>query len=118
MEHRWGERIEWARPVRLHVRQHHIIHGRILNLSVSGAYIATADHVPAHAYVDVELDHYPCVAQSRPCLIPAHVVRRTARGIAIEWNNFSPRAIRAAIAELRAQVEQDVRPDPTEHAAA
>jgi hypothetical protein len=51
-------------------------------------------------------------------LIPAHVVRRTARGIAIEWNNFSPRAIRAAIAELRAQAEQDARPNATEHAAA
>ena len=98
MEHRWGERIEWGGLVRLHIGPHRTVHGRIVNLSVSGAYVATADRIPAQAYVDVELDHFPCREGSKPCLIPAHVVRRTARGVALEWNNFSPRAIRAAIA--------------------
>ncbi len=108
MEHRWGERIELDLPVRLNVRSRSVAQGRITNVSLSGALVATSERVRSQAYVDVEFN----LTRSRTSKlyhVPAYVVRRTESGIALEWREFAPRAIRALFALVRARVIRETR---------
>ena len=97
MEHGWGERIELDLPVRLNTRSGCLAHGLILNVSLSGAFVATRERVPSQAGIDVEFNLMRS-RSSKLYLVPGYVVRRTEEGIALEWREFAPRAARALIA--------------------
>lgn len=97
MEHRWGERIELDLPVRLNIQSRRVARGQILNVSLSGAFVATSEHVPSQATVSVEFSLMRSRSR-KPHRVPAYVVRRTESGIALEWREFAPSAIRALIA--------------------
>ena len=103
MEHRWGERIELDLPVRLSIQSRCVARGQTLNVSLSGAFVAPGGHALPHASVDVE---FSLMRSRSPKLyrVPAYVVRRTESGIAFEWQEFAPRAIRALFALTRARL--------------
>ena len=84
MEHRWGARRVIGQPVELHRRGADPLLGRIVDLSVSGAFIHTDGAVPPLARLEVVIDGIA---------VPAWVVRRTAGGIGVEWCQFAPSAI-------------------------
>ena len=108
MEHRRGEHIEIDLPVRLNIRCGCAPDGQILNVSLSGAFVGTSEHIPAQANIDVEfmLMHS---RSSKLYRVAGYVVRRTENGIALEWQEFAPRAIRALFALLQARIIRQTR---------
>ena len=97
VEHRWGERIALDLPVRLSVRARFVAQGRISHASLSGAVVSTSERIPPQTYIDVELN-LSGLRRPKAYRVQAFVVRRTALGIALEWCEFAPWAIRALIA--------------------
>jgi hypothetical protein len=105
MEHRWGQRFEVAFEVRLHLRSPYAPRrGSMVNISASGAFIGTNVAIPLLSWIQVELLIPVEVGQS-PVLLPACVVRRTRKGIGVEWCE----AESLVVANL---VEKHVNPDP------
>lgn len=96
MEHRWGSRIAVHVPVRLDLPAA-TSPGCLVDLSVSGARIrSSARPAPlTFLYVSV-LPSHPH-ARGRPLHIPAHVVRWTANGFAVEWQALAQAAVRALL---------------------
>jgi hypothetical protein len=93
MEHRWGQRATVDIPVRLSVLLYAIRAGRILNLSVSGAWLRSDFELPVCAQLDVAFGSTQASEQwSVP--IPAYVVRTFRTDIGIEWCDFSPAQVR------------------------
>jgi PilZ domain len=92
MEHRWGERVGVDIPVRLTAHPFAVRHGRLMNLSVSGASIkADFDLRPlSRIQVVIELPHRSrCEAPS----IAAYVTRTSKDSVGIEWCEFAPPAV-------------------------
>jgi PilZ domain len=91
MEHRWGNRHDTNKSVRLRTAGGAAAQGRVLNVSVSGAFVST--HLPApvlsHIQVSFEVGHW----DGEPATIDAQVIRRTAQGLALEWTEFAPEAV-------------------------
>jgi hypothetical protein len=116
MEHRWGERVEVNRAVRLRRAPAVIGWGRLTNVSLTGAYVETSLPLPPLTYVEVE----PLGHDGAGERLGAYVVRGTSAGAGLEWcepeeaqgvwaglneaEPPSPRAVneRRAIAEHRA----------------
>ncbi len=112
MEHRWGERVGVDLPVRLTANPFSVRHGRLTNMSVSGASIkADFDLRPlSRIQVVIELPHKTrCEAPS----IAAYVARSTKEGIGIEWCEFAPAVISEMLATLAARPYMRLRrPEP------
>jgi hypothetical protein len=84
MEHRWGRRQSSDLMVRFYIRSGTTGIGRLLNISSTGAYMATTAHLRPFSLVYLE----PAAAsfweiQSRR--IAASVVREDAGGVGLEW---------------------------------
>jgi hypothetical protein len=78
MEHRWGERIRLNVPVRLFSADSASESCLLRNASTSGAFIETEESFSVLKPVEVELPD--------GSLASAYVVRRTARGVGVEWS--------------------------------
>jgi len=83
MEHRWGKRCRVDLHMSLRVGGETIV-ARVRELSLSGAYLATAVEVGAGHSLSIEL----AGGELPPVL--AWVVRRDANGLAVEWQEFAP----------------------------
>jgi hypothetical protein len=84
MEHRWGRRESTDIMVRFYARSGTTGIGRLLNISSTGAYMATTAHLRPFSLVYLE----PAAAsfweiESRR--IAASVVREDAGGVGLEW---------------------------------
>lgn len=112
MEHRWGRRIVVRVPVRLIAESGESATGQTENVSISGAFIRTAELVPLWIRLEVEFAP-PDGLTERPERIAAHVTRRTREGLGIEWDELAPHTVRALLVpkELRVMREacQDTR---------
>jgi hypothetical protein len=92
MEHRWGERVKVALPVRIHAACGLVGSGLVIDFSVSGALIATTLPVTLLSQVQVAFR----AEQGRGTLHDTHrgrtfaaqVVRRNSAGFAVEWFEF------------------------------
>jgi hypothetical protein len=99
MEHRWGERVGLDLPVRITAHPFSVRHGRLINLSVSGAMIK-ADYdlrVLSRIQVVIEMPHR---TRSEAPSVAAYVTRSTKAGIGIEWCEFSPVVVSELLASL------------------
>lgn len=88
MDHRWGRRQPTDVAVRFVAKAGMTGTGRVLNISSTGAYLET--HVPLRLLSLVYLEPDTSVSgdDTRRC-VAASVVRRDARGVGLEWCDFS-----------------------------
>jgi hypothetical protein len=82
MEHRWGQRHDTNIPVYVFAGPATGGAGRLLNISCSGAWLETTAPLRLHAVVHLETLDGRVPAGMRSS---ATVVRRTARGVGLEW---------------------------------
>jgi PilZ domain len=97
MEHRWGKRSALDIGVRLRLGSGAVDTGRLVNASLSGAFVRTGHCLPGFTRVVVELDR-GAARQSVPQRIPAYVVRVAPDGLGLEWSEFAPPAIATLLA--------------------
>lgn len=98
MEHRWGQRVPAAIEVRLACRPYAIGAGRIRDASMSGAFISTDLELPLLARVRVEIDVELWNGRMQTRKLLAHVVRRDATGIGVEWCALAPAGLHEVLA--------------------
>ena len=101
MERRWGERQVANASVRLRSRAGAPVPGRLINVSASGALIATRLPAPVLSNLEVlvSTDH---VGRDIDVSIPGQVIRRTPNGLAVEWFEFAPEPLRCLIGSMPA----------------
>jgi hypothetical protein len=96
MEHRWGNRHTISRPVHLWTRGGIAARGRISNVSMSGAFIASPLAAGVFSYIRVKFTAMLHGKRSES-VVEGQVVRRVATGFGIEWSEFAPEAVRALL---------------------
>jgi hypothetical protein len=92
MEHRWGERIRIELPVRITAHPFAVRAGRLLNVSVSGAFLKVDFPLRPLSRIQVMFDQPQRVKCEAPA-IAAYVARRYKDGVGIEWCEFAPPAV-------------------------
>lgn len=102
MEHRWGQRSAVDFPVRLTCDPYATgRRARLLNVSVSGAFVATALRPPLLAGIQLDIDLPGRAAADRPLRIGAYVVRRSTGGFAVEWHELLSDRLASALITVR-----------------
>jgi PilZ domain len=107
MEHRWGERIEVALPVRIRAPYGLVGAGLVINFSVSGAFIATTLPVALLSQVRVSFRfgrHAARTLHRDSSTLAAQVVRQNAAGFAVEWCEFGTEEVVAFANSSRTSV--------------
>ncbi len=89
MEHRCGTRVPLSMRVRLDLPSQVLV-GRILNLSLSGAFVALPERLPEQTPLIVEVTAQRGFGSVPEWRVPAHVVRASDAGIGLEWDAFAP----------------------------
>ena len=93
MEHRYG--VRYPSAIDVFVRSHSgrlAARGRLLDVSISGAFVSTSVSIPALSSITLEvISVVNSVRRWRP--IEAQVIRRTDRGLGIEWKELTPAAL-------------------------
>jgi len=95
MDHRWGRREPTDVAVRVIAKPGVTAPGRVLNISLTGAYLET--RVPLRLLSIVYLE--PATPTSDPSAGPgiaASVVRQDARGVGLEWLDVSAAAAKVS----------------------
>lgn len=101
MEHRWGQRIDFAIPLRILVGSAQAVQGELRNVSISGAFVRTTHALPSGLPIQVELPRGN--AHVAPTLhICAHVTRQGKDGVGLEWTEFAAPSVRALFDLARA----------------
>jgi len=113
MEHRWGERVGVDLPVRITAHPFHVRHGRLTNLSVSGASVSGEFNLRILSRIEIIID-MPSRLRSEAPSIAAYVTRGGRGTFGIEWCEFSPSAVSELLASLSARPYiRRRRPEPT-----
>lgn len=92
MEHRWGARIAVDIPVQVSIPPLIVGTGRVLNVSISGAWISGKFALPplSRAFVVFDL----AIAGQRDQLpIACYVARVRPEGIGVEWRELAPQIV-------------------------
>jgi hypothetical protein len=89
MEHRWGERVRVELPVRISAHPFAVRAGKLLNLSVSGAFLKVDFPMRPLSRVEVVFEQTPR-AKCEATPMAAYVARRYKDGVGIEWCEFAP----------------------------
>jgi hypothetical protein len=84
MEHRWGRRQSTNLTVRFFATSGAIGVGRVLNISLTGAFMETTVHLRTLSLVYLE-SLAPPFGESKSRRMAASVVRQDAIGIGLEW---------------------------------
>ena len=92
MDHRWGQRVEVDLGVQLLCHPRTIAVGRLMNVSVSGAYVQ-AGFIPALLAPVRILGFLSEHDGARRAGIEGYVVRRGTGGFAIEWFELAPAGV-------------------------
>ncbi len=100
MEHRWGHRRQINKPVRLTLSDGRMARGRLCNLSVTGAWIASSVRGKPSQWVEV---HFTRVYESRrtAACVPGMIVRTAPSGFAVEWFDFAPGPVLTLLGQSR-----------------
>jgi hypothetical protein len=112
MEHRWGERVGVDLPVRITAHPFTVRHGRLMNLSVSGASIKADFELRPLSRIQVLLE-LPHRSKSDAPSIAAYVARRSKDSIGIEWCEFAPPVVTELLQSFTARRYTRLRkPEP------
>ena len=93
MEHRWGIRTPVDLAVRLAGNSLTVLDGRLVNMSVSGAFIVSGCPVNRMTCLEVQIRG----VRHTSLKIPACVIRRGANGIGVEWLDHASPAVREVL---------------------
>lgn len=93
MELRLGTRVTISLPVRITRTRTAGAFGRMLNVSLSGAYIETSAPLSLLARLDVVCEAV-CTERADCPGVPAYVTRVGRNGVGVEWFEFAPATIR------------------------
>ena len=96
MEHRWGVRTQVDIAVRLAGNSLTVLDGRLVNVSLSGAFITLGCAVNLLSCLDIQI-LAPRGTRHTSVKIPACVIRRGPNGIGVEWFEFAGPAIREVL---------------------
>jgi hypothetical protein len=107
MEHRWGRRQSTDLRVRF-ISRTKIGTGRLLNVSVSGAFMETKVHLRRLSVLHLSVSSHARIAQAKG--VAAFVVRQDSAGVGLEWCEAGQTSIEARLALLS---EDSI--DPKEH---
>jgi hypothetical protein len=88
---RWGQRIELDIPVRVAAHASPTIHGRLKNLSLSGALIEADHKLRPLTYIEVSIKLPDAGRRAR---VMARVTREVGGAVGLEWCEFAPSAIK------------------------
>jgi hypothetical protein len=91
MEHRWGERFAVDLAVRVAGRPYHVRMGRLLDLSVSGAYLNMSADLRLLSRVQIAIALPQSLAHPTS-MVAAYVARLSADGVGVEWCEHAPNA--------------------------
>jgi hypothetical protein len=92
MEHRWGERINVDIPVQVSVPPLATVAGRVLNVSISGAWISGNFQLPPLARALVLFDIG--IGDKQETLpIACFVARVLTHGMGVEWRELAPQIV-------------------------
>jgi hypothetical protein len=108
MEHRCGYRRETQLKVIIRGLHGHAAEGLVSNISASGALIVTSLPVRLSSQVFVQFEYLQPFSRTRRA-IAAEVIRCETGAFAIEWEDFSPQAVRAVLRQLGANREYESR---------
>jgi hypothetical protein len=97
VEHRWGKRVSLDLTVTLDWGVSKGLAGRLRDVSLSGGYIQRVRLIPLWAEVYVELQGLTGT-QGESDRVKGYVVRSEPNGVALEWADFAPRAVRRIVA--------------------
>ncbi len=112
MEHRWGERVGVDLPVRITAHPFAVRHGRLLNMSVSGASIKAECTFRPLSRIELVIE-MPNVARSEAPTLAAYVTRSSRGSTGIEWCEFAPPAISELLSVFSARRHMRLRkPEP------
>lgn len=91
MEHRHGNRIATSFPIHIEMASC-TLPGRIVDVSLSGAFVEVGVRIPEHTQVTVVSAAYKSARNKNPdrWRISAHVARRSINGVGLEWDQFAP----------------------------
>lgn len=93
MEHRWGQRVDVAIPVRLCIASDpHETCARLANLSLSGGWVAVNLQLRPLSKIRVVLER-PVLIGDHPEIVEAYVARQSQDGIGLEWCEYAPPAV-------------------------
>ena len=92
MDHRWGQRVAVDLAVQLLCHPRTIAVGRLMNVSVSGAFVRTG-LVPALLAPVRILGFLSETEGTRRAAIEGYVVRRERDGFGIEWFELAPAGV-------------------------
>jgi hypothetical protein len=116
MEHRWGERIVVDIPVQVSVPPLVLGGGRVLNLSISGAWISGKFDLPplARAMIifDLSMGGIP-----EPLPIACFVARVRPEGMGVEWRELAPQIVSDLLLFASSNPVIGPKPAPSEEAA-
>ena len=96
MEHRWGVRTRVDIAVRLAGNSLTVLDGRLVNVSLSGAFITLGCPVNPLSRLDIQILAAPGMRHTS-LKIPACVIRRGPNGIGVEWCEFACPAVREVL---------------------
>lgn len=99
MEHRWGERVEVDLPVRITAHPFAVAHGKLIDMSVSGASLHADVNVRLLSRIQVLIE-MPRKMRRNTSPIAAYVTRSGKSGIGIEWCEFAPPLVSELLATL------------------
>jgi hypothetical protein len=108
MEHRWGKRVAVDIPIRLGAPLFVAKRGRLMNVSLSGAFIQTTVDVRVLSRVDVMVE-IPGRPKREAVPVSAYVARKSEVGIGVEWFEFAPSIVTQLIRSAAAKRQRALR---------
>jgi len=108
MEHRWGHRVGVNLPVRITGNPFSVRAGRLINLSVSGAFILSGAELRRLSRVLILIAN-PSTARYEAPTLAAYVARRLRDGVGIEWCEFAPIEVTLMLQSLTARRHNRLR---------
>ena len=88
---RWSRRITVDLPVQVNADGSPTIHGRLRDLSLTGAFVTTDRALRLHAYIEITIGR--AETGHGEIRVMARVTRNAEGGVGVEWCEFAPSVV-------------------------
>lgn len=111
MEHRLGARMPLSVPVWLQRAGELPLPGRMLNVSLSGAYVETSAGYPLLARISIACALGLAERAAASC-VAAYVTRVSSDGVGLEWFEFAPAVVRQLMRAEKIRARSPIAASP------